>query len=123
MKHLSSIMLDSMIMPIYFFSTTTLALPAATPVTAGKLQCAHPVSMKDRPVYLTSTDRRMCQYRSPDAPVQITGCASTDRRMRQYRSPDAPVQITGCTIFGPEMLPEALWRKRRKVSTTSANQT
>ena len=43
-----------------------------------------------------STDHRMRQYRSPDAPVQITGCASTDRRMRQYRSPDAPVQITGC---------------------------
>ena len=49
------------------FFMTILALPAATPVTAGKLWCAHPVSMKDRPAY---------------PPVQIAGCASTDHRMR-----------------------------------------
>ena len=32
----------------------------------------------DRTAYLKSTDHRMGQYRSVDAPVQIAGCASTD---------------------------------------------
>ena len=50
----------------------------------------------DRPAYPTSTDHWICQYRSPDAPVQIAGCASTDhgcasadRRMHNFRPGNA----------------------------------
>ena len=64
MKLSSSIRIDSLIMP----------------VSAGKLRCAHQVS------------------------IRIT------LRISQYRSPDAPVQIIGCAIFGPEMLSEELRR-------------
>ena len=36
----------------------------------------------------------MHQYRSPDALVQIAGCASTDRRMRNFRAGNAAGSAT-----------------------------
>ena len=78
MKFLSSIRFDSLIMPIFFIFFYDHR--SASGSISGP-EIAHPA---------------IC-----------TG-ASGDLYWRQYRSPDAPVQITGCAISGPEMLPEAL---------------
>ena len=82
MKLLSSIRLDSLIMPIFFIffynyhstSSSNSGHGRKTPVCASS-------KYEGSPCVSTSTDRRMHQYRSPDVPVQIAGCASTDRQM------------------------------------------
>ena len=89
-----------------FFRTTSVGLAAAFPAR----ERAYPDDMDGSPrgpYAHTGNICRMRNYRSPDAQLQIAGCATTDHRMRNYRSPDAQLQITGCAQFGPETLPQA----------------
>ena len=93
MKLTSSIRCDSLNSPIYFFCLYD------NPGACGRV-CGHDVNLRRAypddmdgsprgPDAHTGNICRMRNYRSPDAQLQIAGCATTDHRMRNYRSPDA----------------------------------
>ena len=108
MKLTSYIRFDSLILPIvFFFSYDTPGASGSVSGIAGNVRRAYPDDMDGSPDAHTGNICRMRNYRSPDAQLQIAGCATTDHRMRNYRSPDAQLQITGCAQFGPETLPQA----------------
>ena len=89
-----------------FFRTTSVGLAAAFPAR----ERAYPDDMDGSPrlpYAHTGNICRMRNYRSPDAQLQIAGCATTDHRMRNYRSPDAHAP-------GPETLPEVPGRSYSK---------
>ena len=115
MKLMSYIRFDSLILPIvFFFSYDTPGASGSVSGIAGNVRRAYPDDMDGSPDAHTGNICRMRNYRSPDAQLQIAGCATTDHRMRNYRSPDAQLQITGCTQCGPETLPQAPWRSYGK---------
>ena len=101
MKLTSYIRFDSLILPIlFFFSYDTPGASGSVSGIAGNVRRAYPDDMDGSPDAHTGNICRMRNYRSPDAQLQIAGCATTDHRMRNYRSPDAHAPE-------PETLPQA----------------
>ena len=98
MKLSSSIQLGSLIIPIFFIFFYDHSNTSDSNSGHGwKILVCASSKYEGSPCVSASTDRRMRQYRSPDALVQIAGYASTDHWMRQYRSPDA--QCSGQKCF------------------------
>ena len=104
MKLTSLIRCDSLNPTLYFFCLYD------NPGACGRV-CGHDVNLRRAypddmdgsprgPDAHTGNICRMRNYRSPDAQLQIAGCATTDHRMRNYRSPDAHAPE-------PETLPQA----------------
>ena len=112
MKLSSTNRLGSLIMPIFFIFFYDHPSTSGSNSGNGRktLVCASS-KYKGSPCVSTSTDRRMRQYRSPDALVQIAGCASTDHRMCNFQ----PGNAAGSA--------REVVEKKGKVSATSANQT
>ena len=97
MKLTSYIRFDSLILPIlFFFSYDTPGASGSVSGIAGNVRRAYPGDIDGSPYAHTGN---IC-------------------RMRNYRSPDAQLQITGCAQFGPETLPQAprrLYGKKKNI--------
>ena len=134
MKLTSYIRFDSLILPIlFFFSYDTPGASGSVSGIAGNVRRAYPDDMDGSLDAHTGNICRMRNYRSPDAQLQIAGCATTDHRMRNYRSPDAQLQITGCATTDHRMRtlpsrkrcrkPHGGRTEKRKISAISGDQT